>query len=229
MWPEIYAPKELRWSARDIILVHECPRLPTTPTSQRALLPMSDLEWRCCFQRTMLNQRIHELLFVERALLTYKPDKNSRAYYSGTIARLTTYVRVMHLRSYVLTRNTMCNVWHNSVVHLFARNSVCCAVCVEKNEMKVGVRGFHAREEQKMSCACDCGRGPVFCRRVLPDRDARGTANQRGQNSIDIIFHVQGPRQWSRTATPQRKNTKRSEWLLGAENTWQTTNCKFAA
>ena len=36
------------------------------------------------------------------------------------ITRLTTYVRVMHLRSCVLTHNTMCNLWHNSDVHIFA-------------------------------------------------------------------------------------------------------------
>ena len=59
---------------------------------------------------------------------------------SGTTARSTTCVRVMHLPRYVLTHNSGSNLLHNSVVHLFAFREVCVMsfVCEsEKSEMKV--------------------------------------------------------------------------------------------
>ena len=40
----------------------------------------------------------------------------------------------MHVRRHVLTRNAMCNVLHNSVVHFFARRESLCVLCVRSWE-----------------------------------------------------------------------------------------------
>ena len=48
--------------------------------------------------------------------------------------------RLMHVRRYVLAHCTMCNLLHDSVVHLFVpREGVCDVLCVraEKSEMNV--------------------------------------------------------------------------------------------
>ena len=53
-----------------------------------------------------------------------------KTYDSSIRVRLTTYVRVMHVRSCILTRNTMCKLLHNSVVHLVAKKeSMWCPLC----------------------------------------------------------------------------------------------------
>ena len=43
---------------------------------------------------------------------------------------MTTYVRVMHLRKYILTFNLMCTLLRNRVVHLVDQSEECNVLCV---------------------------------------------------------------------------------------------------
>ena len=91
---------------------------------------------------------------------------------SDCFARLATYVQVMHLRSYVLTHNTICNLLHNSAV-LFPLCWMCVmSVCEsEKSEMKVR---FYRCTMWKAHLGFSMA--PNNCVRVPPVRSYQATA-----------------------------------------------------
>ena len=62
---------------------------------------------------------------------------------SGNWARVTTYVRVMQLRRYILTFDMMCNLLHSGVVLLFIQSeNVQCPLCADLSDTLGSQKSF---------------------------------------------------------------------------------------